>query len=238
MQIFVKTFTGKTLLLKVVESSNDIKSIKNKIQELEGIPSDIQRLMYFKELDNKKTLSDYNIQNESTLYLLLSLKSSLTIFVKTESKTVELSVSPINTTIRTIKTMINNIFPKHYILKYKCLVLEDSKKLTSYEIENNSNLLLIEKGIGINIVNLNKIKFKVFIRYSNTVIQMKRLIKNTIPIENQILFYKSKILDDNKIISDYTFFEGDSVLLINRTKFLETTLPILNVFEKMKNINN
>ena len=60
MQIFIKTPNGKTLLLNV-ESSNDIQSIKNKIEEIEGIPSDIQRLIYFKELENKKTLSDYNI---------------------------------------------------------------------------------------------------------------------------------------------------------------------------------
>ena len=77
MQIFIKTLTGKILLLNV-ESSNNIQSIKNKIQELDGIPSKIQRLIHHKELDNKKTLSDYNIQNESTLQLLLMLKSSQT----------------------------------------------------------------------------------------------------------------------------------------------------------------
>ena len=230
MQIFVKTFTGKTLLLKV-ESSNDIKSIKSKIQEIEGIPSDIQRLIYFKELDNKKTLSDYNIQNESTLQLLLTLKSSLTIFVKTESKTVELSISPINTTIGNIKERIIKRYPRHYILGYKGLALEDSKKLSEYDIENNSTLDLIEKGIGIKIDCLNRKKFNVFVRYSNTVLQMKNLIKDVtdIPIESQMLFYKSKILNDNIRISDYNFFEGDSVFLIKRSGLIKTTIEILTL---------
>ena len=75
MQIFVKSPSGKTLLLNV-ESSYDIESIKYEIEIKEGIPSNIQRLLHSKELENTKTLSDYNIQNESTLQLLLSLKSS------------------------------------------------------------------------------------------------------------------------------------------------------------------
>ena len=57
---------------------------------------------------------------------------------------------------------------------------------------------------------------------------MKNLIKDAtdIPIESQIFFYKSKILNDNKIISDYNFFEGDSVLLIKRSGLIQTTIHI------------
>lgn len=142
MQIFVKTLSGKTKVL-TIRQSDSIETLKTKIQGIESIPPHRQRLIYAgKQLEDDRILSDYEIQKESTIHLMLRLCGGMKIFVNNLGADICLDVDS-SDTIWDVKCKLKSkhgIRPSQQQLTFQNDSLDDNRRISDYNIPEKGKL--------------------------------------------------------------------------------------------------
>lgn len=148
--VYVKTLTGRNVQIESLESEDTVEYLKAIYQDKEGIPPDQQRFVFKgKQLEDDHTLSDYNIQKESILHMVLRLRGG------GDSLNVQLPSGKIvhvpydsNKTIYECKEEIRQrelILLDDQQLIFNSVQLENHKSLRDYSIDPSSNVHLIIK---------------------------------------------------------------------------------------------
>jgi len=146
MSLFVKTLTGKTVSIEV-EEGESIEDVKAKISEKEGIPPEQQRLIFGgQQLQDGKTIDDYNVGDDATLHLVLRLRGGMSLFVKTlTGKTVSIEVEE-GESIEDVKAKISEkegIPPEQQRLIFGGQQLQDGKTIDDYNVGDDATLHLV-----------------------------------------------------------------------------------------------
>ena len=177
MKLFINTITGKSLELEV-GPEDTIESVKMKIQEKEGIPLEQQILSSgWTDLENRKTLMDYKLQDESAITLSLAKEGEniISIFINIDGQKTKMDINKYSD-IKKVKEQIQNqlgINPEYQELRYNGTLLDNENTKIDYLGIKDSSVIDLKMKIKEDLGNDDNSDYKE--KYKNELIQLNNM---------------------------------------------------------------
>lgn len=208
LEIFVQVMHQEIITLEV-DSSDTIGSLKEKIKDKKGFPAE-EHLLFFQreELKDDRTVSDYNIQNKSTVILSLQIYRLEVTILSGGTRLVTLEVNPTDSILE-LKREIQNITgvpPKEQSLRFDGIELKNERTIFAYNIQNNSYINLVAQIIKVCVFNpLTQERITLVQKPRDTIGSVKDNIyaQTKISSDRQVLQFNGTELDDGNTLKCY-----------------------------------
>ncbi|CAF1981276.1 unnamed protein product [Rotaria magnacalcarata] len=224
MQIFVKYGWSTTITLEV-NPRDTIEHVKTKLQDEEGIPADQQRLVCKgEELESGRTLSDYKIEKESTMHLVIRRSEGMLIFFKTLTGVVFIYELEPSDTVEYIKAKIEHdisIASGEQKLIWAGKTLHNDQTLSYYNIQKGTTIYFLIGASGcvpfhVKLPSEKNIELMISPMFT-TVEEVKSVIGRLagFPLYQQRLVFEGKLLENRRNLSDYNIDFDNTVFLFH-----------------------
>ena len=218
LEIFVQVMHQEIITLEV-DSSDTIGSLKEKIKDKKGFPAEEQLLFFQREeLKDDRTVSDYNIQNKSTVILSLQIYRLEVTILSEGTRLVTLEVNPTDSILE-LKREIQNITgvpPKEQSLRFDGIELKNERTIFEYNIQNKSYINLVAQMIKVYVLNpLTQERITLVQKPRDTIGSVKDNIyaQTKISSDRQVLQFNGRELDDGNTLKCYNI-QSESQLFL------------------------